>query len=75
MPTPCAIKPGFRVGSDTCGQIEPLANKMWSYGRRLHEFFGLKPPEGRGTIQVGSVDEASMLYEDATSLGLRSEYP
>jgi hypothetical protein len=46
---------------------------MWIHGRRLHEFFGLTPPDGRGIIQVGSELEAASLYEDATALGLRSQ--
>jgi glycine/D-amino acid oxidase-like deaminating enzyme len=49
-----------------------LAEKMRTHGRRMHEFFGLKPPDGRGIIQVGSEVDAAQLYEDAAALGVRS---
>ncbi|HEY6249614.1 MAG TPA: FAD-binding oxidoreductase [Candidatus Angelobacter sp.] len=50
-----------------------LATKMWVHGRRMHEFFAMKPPEGHGVIQVGSDEEAAAIYEDAEELGVRSQ--
>lgn len=50
-----------------------LATKMWVHGRRLHEFFGLRPPNGRGVIQVSSESEAADFHRDASELGLTSE--
>lgn len=50
-----------------------LAEKMWTHGRRLHEFFGLTPPSGRGVVQVGSPHEADGLEDDARQLGISAE--
>ena len=46
-----------------------LAEHMWTYGRRMHDFLVLKSPEGRGIIQVDA-SEGEAFYRDAADLGV-----
>jgi glycine/D-amino acid oxidase-like deaminating enzyme len=51
----------------------PLALRMWTYGRRLHEVIGVPVPSGRGVFQLHSEADVTSFLEDAQRLGIANE--
>jgi len=50
----------------------PLAQRMWAFGRRLHEALGVPVPSGRGVFKLQSKD-VPIFLEDVRNLGVTTD--